>query len=519
MSRLERELVIQATPQGCEIALLENKELVEFHRDSNSTGLTIGDIYWARVQKILPPMNAVFVDIGEEKEGFLHYTDLGENFPSISTYFRKCTTKEIEPLKRFSLHPPLPKEGKIASILQVNDHIPVQVLKEPMNTKGARLSSDISLAGRFLVLVPFSDAVSVSKKISNAIERERLTKLCRELKHPKLGLIIRTVAEDKSVKEIHEDYLQLVEKWDIICKKLANASGITRLYEEESKSNTLLRDILNDSFTKIHVNTRPLASSIQSYIEKIAPEKVNIIKTHENTPYLFEEFKLTSKIKSSFNKIIPLKSGGYIILERTEAMYVIDVNSGINVAKKGLDSKESILKVNLEAAKEIARQLRLRDIGGIIVIDFIDSKDQDVKERVFLAMQEYMQSDKASHTILPLSKFCVMQITRSRTRPQEVVITREECPSCQGTGKITSSILITDMIWNKLQSMASVDKRITLIVHPFVESYLRQGVVSLYMRWQWRLRRRFTLISNSSLGINMYEILDEKCVKITDNLF
>ena len=514
MSQLERELVIQATDQGCEIALLENKELVEFHRDSASSSLTIGDIYWARVKKILPQMNAVFVDIGEEKEAFLHYTDLGENFPTILAYLKRCNSKEGSPMNLMSPSPALQKEGRISDVLNINDYIPVEVLKEPMSTKGARLSSDISLAGRFLVLVPFTDMVSVSKKIPDRIERERLIEICQGIKQKNFGVIIRTVANGKTIKDIHEDYLELISKWNSICKKLENANGITRLFEEESKSNTLLRDILNDSFTKIHVNTKHLSSSIRTYIEKIAPEKIDIIKLH-NSPYLFEEFQLTSKIKSSFNKIIPLSSGGYIIIEKTEAMYVIDVNSGLNVAKKSnLDTDSTILKVNLEAAKEIARQLRLRDIGGIIVIDFIDSKNQEIKERIFEEMHNFMRADKASHTILPLSKFCLMQITRSRTRPQEIVNTKEECPSCLGTGKVTSVVLITETILNKLKSVLQIEPNTTIMVHPFVYAYLKRGLINHHLKWQWSLKTRFRLIQNSSLGINEFQFLDKKMRKV-----
>jgi ribonuclease G len=290
-----------------------------------------------------------------------------------------------------------------------------------------------------------------------------------------------------------------------------NASGVTKIFEEESKSTTLLRDVLNDSFTKIHINSESMSKSIQSYIEKIAPDKADIVKYYKNQPYLFEEFNLTSRIKSAFNRIIPLKSRGYIIIEQTEAMYVVDVNSGLSVNKKtSLDSDESILQVNLEAAKEIARQLRLRDIGGIIVIDFIDSKNPEIRDRIFEAMQEFMRDDKASSTILPLSRFCLMQITRSRTRPQEKVVTKEECPSCKGTGKITNVILITDLIYNRLQTLVHTNTSFEVVVHPFIFAYLKLGVISEHLRWQWALRTRFVLRQNSNLGINEFQLIDSK---------
>ncbi|MFN5847145.1 MAG: Rne/Rng family ribonuclease, partial [Chitinophagales bacterium] len=370
---MERELVIQATDLGCDIALLENKELVEFHRESRQNTLNVGDIYWARVKKIMPPLNAVFIDIGEGKEAFLHYTDLGEKFSSFRGFFNRIIQKENEKIERFLVLPEYPKEGKIGDVLSVNDYLAVQILKEPMSSKGARLSADLSLAGRFLVLTPFMPQSNISRKISNPAERARLREITSKLTIKNVGVIIRTVAEGKSVKELYEDFNELLDKWQGICKKISQAQGIVKLHEEQSKSNTLLRDILNDSFTKIHVHGEELTANIKNYVEKIAPEKSDIIKSYKKDS-VFEVLNLTPRIKSSFNKIIPLPSGGYLIIEQTEAMCVIDVNSGVHKAKKDLlESNDSILKTNLEAAKEIARQLRLRDIGGIIVIDFIDT--------------------------------------------------------------------------------------------------------------------------------------------------
>jgi ribonuclease G len=505
---MERELVIQATDLGCDIALLENKELVEFHRESRQNTLNVGDIYWARVKKIMPPLNAVFIDIGEGKEAFLHYTDLGEKFSSFRGFFNRIIQKENEKIERFLVLPEYPKEGKIGDVLSVNDYLAVQILKEPMSSKGARLSADLSLAGRFLVLTPFMPQSNISRKISNPAERARLREITSKLTIKNVGVIIRTVAEGKSVKELHEDFNELLDKWQGICKKISQAQGIVKLHEEQSKSNTLLRDILNDSFTKIHVHGEELTANIKNYVEKIAPEKSDIIKSYKKDS-VFEVLNLTPRIKSSFNKIIPLPSGGYLIIEQTEAMCVIDVNSGVHKAKKDLlESNDSILKTNLEAAKEIARQLRLRDIGGIIVIDFIDTKIQETKETINDAMLGFMQSDKASHTILPLSKFCLMQITRSRTKPQEKVNTKEVCPSCKGSGKVSNVIFITDHILNSLQSVLKVDKNITLTVHPFVYAYLTKGLISEFIKWQWKLKTRIKLRKNSSLGVVDFHFMD-----------
>lgn len=507
---LERELVIQATDLGCDIALLENKELVEFHRESRQTTLNVGDIYWARVKKIMPPLNAVFIDIGEGKEAFLHYTDLGEKFSSFRGFFKRVISKEQLKIERFQPLEEFPKDGKIGDFLAVNDYLAVQILKEPMSSKGARLSADLSIAGRYLVLTPFMPQSNISKKITNPVERTRLREITSKLTINNIGVIIRTVAEGKTVKELHEDFNELLEIWQTICQKISQANGIVKLFEEQSKSNTLLRDILNDSFTKIHVHGEELSSSIKTYVEKIAPEKSDIIKSYTQES-VFEVLNLTPRIKSSFNKIIPLPSGGYLIIEQTEAMCVIDVNSGVHKAKKDLlESNESILKTNLEAAKEIARQLRLRDIGGIIVIDFIDTKVQETRDTIYEGMIDFMRPDKASHTILPLSKFCLMQITRSRTKPQEKVITKEVCPSCKGSGKVSNVIFITDHIFNKLQSVLKFDKHITLTVHPYVYAYLTKGLISEIIKWQWKLKTFIKLRKNSSLGVVDFHFTDSQ---------
>lgn len=506
---MERELVIQATDNGCDIALLENKELVEFHRESRQSTLNVGDIYWARVKKIMPPLNAVFIDIGEGKEAFLHYTDLGENFSSFQTFFRSVAQNESPKIEKYKPQPEYPKDGKIGDILAVNDYIAVQILKEPMGSKGARLSADVSIPGRYLVLTPFVPQSNVSKKISNAAERTRLKEITSKLTMKNLGVIIRTVAEGKTVKELHEDFNDLIIIWKGICQKVQHAKVITKLYEEQSKSNTLLRDILNDSFTKIHISGEELTHSIKNYVDKIAPEKADIIKSYTNND-VFEVLNLIPRIKSSFNKIIPLPSGGYLIIEQTEAMCVIDVNSGVHKAKRDLiESHDSIRKTNIEAAKEIARQLRLRDIGGIIVIDFIDTKSQEIKDAIYESMHEFMRTDKAKHTILPLSKFCLMQITRSRNKSAEKVYTKEVCPSCKGSGKVSNLIFITEHIYNKLVGVLKFENKPILTVHPFVYAYLNQGFISEFIKWQWKLKTRIKLKKNSNIGVVEYHITNK----------
>lgn len=513
MNDIARELIIQATEQGCEMALLENSELVEFHKENITNQLNIGDIYWARIKKMLPALNAVFVDINEDKEAFLHYTDLGENFNSIQDFYRKLKGEKDLKIENYSLKPSLEKNRKIEEFLSKNDMIPVQILKEPISSKGARLSTEISFPGRYVVLIPFENCINISKKITDKDERKRLHEIVSSIKPKNFGIILRTVSSGRSVKDIHEDINNLYKIWENTCTKIHKADNVIKVFEEAGKSNTLLRDFLNDSFTKIVVNNKELAESISDYIAQIAPEKRKIVQRVTDGTLLFEKLGLNSKIKSSFNKTVLLPSGGYLIIEHTEAMHVIDVNSGVNTFKKmNLEGDEAILKLNKEAAIEIARQIRLRDLGGIIAIDFVDSKNAAIKEQIFEEMQKAMKPDRANHTILPLSKFCVMQITRSRVKPQVVVKNQEQCPSCNGTGKISSSILITNSIHQKLKALSKEYKSLIIEVHPFIYSFLKIGFISTILKWQWKYKCSVHLIQNSDLAINEYHFYDKKRV-------
>lgn len=510
MNNIARELIIQATEHGCEMALLENGELVEFHRENITTQLNIGDIYWARVKKMLPALNAVFVDINEDKEAFLHYTDLGENFDSIQDFFRKLNGDKNLKLEHYALKPLLEKNRKIEELVAKNDMIPVQILKEPISSKGARLSTEISFPGRYVVLIPFENSINISKKITDKDERKRLYDIVSSIKPKNFGVILRTVSSGRSVKDIHEDMNTLFSIWEKTCLKISKADKVIKVFEEAGKSNTLLRDFLNDSFTKIVVNNKEIADSISDYISQIAPEKSKIVQRVSDGTLLFEKLGLNPKIKSSFNKTVLLPSGGYLVIEHTEAMHVIDVNSGVNTFKKmNLEGDEAILKLNKEAAIEIARQIRLRDLGGIISIDFVDSKNAEIKDQIFEEMQKAMKPDRANHTILPLSKFCVMQITRSRVKPQVVVKNQEVCPSCNGTGKISSSILITHSIHQKMKALSHEYHFLIIEVHPYIFSFLKFGLISPILKWQWKYKCRVQLIQNSDLSINEYHFYDK----------
>ena len=517
---MSNELIISATQDGCRIALLKDKTLVEFHQEAEGSKFTVGDIYLGTVKKVVPGLNAAFIDVGYDKDAFLHYLDLGPQFSSLQKFTKLVRAKKINGgrLDKFNSEPDIDKHGKIVQQLTKNQLIPVQIVKEPISTKGPRLSCELSLAGRYLVLVPFSNAVSVSKKITSSEERKRLLRLIQSIKPEKFGVIIRTVAENKEVAELDRDLRNLVKTWEDGMARLVNAQPRDKIIGELDKTSSLLRDLLNESFDNVHVDDRKMYDEIKAYIKTIAPEKEKIVKLYSGKAKIFEHYGIEKQIKSAFGTTVSLRTGGYLIIEHTEALHVIDVNSG-NKSNREENQETTALSVNVEAAREIARQLRLRDMGGIIVIDFIDMKSLDNKKLIYKVMKEEMIDDKAKSTVLPLSKFGLMQITRERVRPQMNIITKETCPTCSGTGKITASILTSDLIEKNIEHLLlkQNEKDLVLAVHPYLHAYFTKGFISQRMKWYMKYRRWVNIVIDTSLAVTEYKFLNKEGEEIQLN--
>ncbi len=507
---MEKELIINSTPTEVEIALSEDSKLVELHTQKTNSRFTVGDIFLGRIKKLMPGLNAAFVDIGHPKDAFLHYTDLGPKLPSLIRFTNMALNGETKNhgLGRFDLSKEIIKTGKIDKVLNRRYPILVQVLKEPISTKGPRLSCEITLPGRFLVLTPFSKIVSVSKKITSAEERKRLQVLIESIRPKNFGIIVRTAAEGKKVQHLHEEIRDLENKWKRIHRQLKNARAPLKLLSELDKTSSMLRDVLTDDFNNIVVNDRDMYDSIRSYLTSNVPEKAKIVHLHRSKRPLFDVHGITKQIKSSFGKTYTLPSGAYIVIEHTEAMHVIDVNSGPKMAKK--NQEEAVLNVNLESAREISRQLRLRDIGGLIIIDFIDMRNSDHKKLLVRKMREYMSNDRAQHTILSLSRFGLMQITRQRVRPEVKIDTAEVCPTCQGSGKVNASILIIDEIERDLEYVIQnrPKSKLKLYVHPFIYAYLRRGLPSKQMNWYRKYSRWVRIYEQAEFHVNQYRFYD-----------
>lgn len=484
---MNKEMIINASADGVEIALLEDKKLVELHYEHNNSAFAVGDLYLGKVKKLMPGLNAAFVDVGYEKDAFLHYTDLSPYIKSLLKFTQtaiKDTNPEGFDFGKFQNEQEILKTGKITDVLNQKPEIVVQILKEPISSKGPRLSCELSFPGRFVVLTPFNNFVSVSRKIHSGEERKRLQKIVESIKPKNFGVIVRTAAEGKNTAELHADLMDLANQWKAIQQNLKDAKPPKRIMSEQAKTTSILRDLLNESFQRIVVNEKGILQETKDYVSRIAPEKQEIINLYHNGQPIFDHYGITRQVKAAFGKTVNLNSGAYLIIEHTEAMHVIDVNSGTRAADG--NQEESALKTNLEAAEEIARQLRLRDIGGIIIIDFIDMKLPDNKRKLFEAMSDLMVNDRARHTILPISKFGLMQITRQRLRPEIHISTAEVCPSCKGTGKIGPSILITDEVQKDFQYLINQGHRkLKLSAHPMLIAYLKEKGFWRSMQWKW----------------------------------
>lgn len=515
------ELIIDVREKEISIALLEDKDLVEYQTEPRDASFSVGNIYFAKVRKIMPGLNASFVNVGYSKDAFLHYLDLGIPYHSYEKWLKQVCSdrKKLYPFDKVTRQPDLPKDGSVANVLTVGQDILVQIVKEPISTKGPRLTGEISFAGRYLVLMPFGQKVSVSNKIKSNQERTRLKQMVQAIKPRNCGVIVRTVAEGLRLEDIQADMDLLTKRWEDVQRKIQTATDRPQLvYEETSRAVAMLRDLFNPTYESIYVNDDDVYDEIKKYVEIIAPDRVHVVKKYTGKVPIFDNFNVTKQIKSGFGRTVNYKHGAYLIIEHTEAMHVVDVNSGNRA--RGVNGQEAnALDVNLGAADELARQLRLRDIGGIIIVDFIDMNLAEDRQQLYERMCKNMQKDRARHNILPLSKFGLMQITRQRVRPAIDVHVEEDCPTCMGRGKIKSSLLFTDILEQKIEYLTRKvgEKHFVLYVHPYVASYINKGLWSLKRKWQLRygggipfIAPSFDIIASQELSLLDYRFVNIK---------
>ena len=512
-----KDLIVDVTSKEVHIALMENSRLIELNKESvQGNHFTVGDVYLGRVKKLLPSLNAAFVDIGDQKDAFVHYLDLGLYFTAFDEFVRRSNpnTDTGALYQSISLGPILAKEGRIEDHLKPGQMIVVQIVKEPISTKGSRLTAEISLAGRNIVLLPFAEKVSVSQKIASKEERRRLETLVRSILPKNYGAIIRTASEGKKAAVLVAELKSLVEKWESSWQKIARNKSTQLLFTEYSKTTAILRDLLNDSFTNIYINDEKIYDETRKYIALISPEQEKIVHLYRDAKPIFEHFEVNRQIKSAFGRVVPMRQGAYLVIESTEAMNVIDVNSGIR--SKSTDHEETAFQVNCAAAEEIARQLRLRDMGGIVIVDFIDMHDNDHKNQLHKFMQDLMEDDRAKHNVLPLTKLGLMQISRQRIRPATEIATEEKCPVCHGTGKITSSAVIDEEIERQLAYYAQKGtKNFLLRTSPILGAYLKRGLFGSFVaKWKKKYKCKVDLVEDNDFTVLQFEICDEKGGKL-----
>lgn len=509
---MKTELIIRSNSSDIDFALLKDGKLIELNRETTDNKFSVGDIFLAKIGKVLTGLNASFVNVGYPKDGFLHYHDLGAQVQSLNKFIKKVSTGKYKEftLKNFRFEKDINKDGSINDVLKSGQNLLVQIVKEPISTKGPRISSELSIAGRFLVLVPFSNRISVSQKIEDADEKERLKRLAKSIRPKGFGVILRTVAEGKKVAELDKDLQNSLDRWKTMCKRIPNTNTPTKILSELNRASSILRDVMNDSFTSIITNDEVLKLEIKDYLREIYPEKEKIVKLHRSDVPIFEKYGIERQIKTSFGKTVSMSKGAYLVIEHTEALHVIDVNSG-NRSNKAGSQEETALEVNLIAATEVARQLQLRDMGGIIVIDFIDMHKAENRNKLYQHLKEQMSFDRTKHKILPPSKFGLVQITRQRVRPELSIKTTE--PNPNKNGEVEAPIVLIDKIEAEIEKIISnpKNKKITLNVHPFIASYLTKGVSSIRFGWYLKYKKWITIIPRDAYTYLHYKFkIDRK---------
>lgn len=515
---MKKELIISQEDDSIKIALIEDGRLCEYHESiDGDKKIVVGDIFVGKIKKLAPNLNAAFVNIGNDKDAFLHYQDLGPQFLSYKKWVKeaKHSKQKQLSLKSFDLEPEIQKTDNVSNVLAPGDEVLIQITKEPISSKGPRISTQISLTGRFLVLIPFDAKVSISKKIENPNEKTRLKTLVESIKPEGFGVIIRTVAEGKKVAELDNDMNLLIQKWSNCVANLVKNKQPAKILSEEDRASALLRDNFNRDYVNVICDDEQMVSDMKNYIEVIAPERKNIVQFYNSPTPLLEYYNIEKQLKQGFGKFvnIPSSKGAYLVIEHTEALHVVDVNSGNNINANKNTQNSHALNVNIMAATEIARQLRLRDMGGIIVVDFIDMIDAEHRKNLFEHLRNEMSRDKAKHKILPPSKFGLIQITRQRTKPEKIIETNEENPNKDGD--IVAPIIVMERLEENMKEVIAKNKdKLYLHVHPFVEAYLTKGVMSLQIKWFLKYKKWIVIIPRDSFKYLEYKVYNSKKVEL-----
>jgi len=514
-----KEIIINSSVTQNRVAITEDGKLVDFFVDNLNEKRMVGNIYLGRVARVLPGIRAAFIDIGMKHDGFLHFSDIASSTNDMQSLIEEDfeqvhdDDEEIENLKEKEQKPQQLKQYEVPR-LKKGQEILVQIIKEPVKGKGVRISSSISIPGRFCVLLPFDNKKGISKKITNFKERKRLRRIARSIVPSNFGIIIRTAAKEQDEKLIEADLKYLLETWNEIQKKIKESTPPALVYKDVSTTLSVIRDLFTPDVSRVFIDSKKIYREIRSYVRFMQPELLERIELYKGSEPIFDAFKIEDKIHEMFSKKVYLPSGGYIIIEQTEAMTVIDVNSGKYAARK--EQELNSLKTDLEAAREIVRQLRLRDIGGLIVVDFIDLEDEKNRKKIYDELKKEFRKDRAKTAMLPMTDFGLMQITRQRIRENILQSIYETCPYCNGTGLLIKKENIIYQIeeWLKKYKLQSREKSLRLVVHPSVAKELRDGRFSPILKFRLKYFFRLKLEEDINLNPGSFRIYSKKTGKL-----
>ncbi len=515
---MKNQIIVHSSGKQVRTALIENGDIAQLFIESPENQRTVGDIYLAEVHKVMRGIRAAFISMGTPKDAFLHFSDTGEN---LHNYIAMLNGKDAIP-KWFDQYPlaagpedtksektgelsSTDEQNRMGALLQPKQKLMVQIVKEPIGSKGPRVSTNISIAGRFLVLMPMGDYVAVSKRIRSFKERRRLRSIVSSILPEGFGVIVRTVAQGQKAEALQEDLKDVLDKWAGILEKMKTAKPPGLLHRDMDMTESLIRDLFAKDYDRVLIDDPKLFKSIKTYVSRVAPDMIPQIQLYKGSEHIFDYMKISQDVESIFSPRVKMPSGGYLIFEQTEAMYVVDVNSGRYAAKRA--QEDNSLKTNLEAAREIAKQLRLRDIGGIIVVDFIDLRDDVNRKKVYDELKKEFRKDRAKTNVLPMSDFGLVQITRQRIRPSVVKSVSKACPMCGGSGQLVSKdTILADLdAWLTKFRYAYKYRSVDMYVNPYLASLLQSGLISTRMKWMLRFWMRINITADESISMNDFK--------------
>jgi ribonuclease G len=514
---MNKEIIINTIGDETRIAITEGGLLTEYFVEQSDSQRSVGNIYLGRVAKVIPGIKAAFIDVGHKQDAFLHFSDIDPKIEELNTLIGDEDSDldiddedEENNHDKNSVTTQSSYQRSIQNIpkLEKGKEIIVQVTKEPVGNKGFRVTTRITLPGRFLVLLPFDNKIGVSKKIHDPRKRKRLRKIVRSIIPAGFGVVVRTVAANEDEGTIREELNRLLDTWKEIEQTIKNEKAPALVYKDASTTSSVIRDLFNYEVSKIIVDSKKIYKQLRDYLNQVHPNLEDRIELYKGKEPIFNVFGIEPQLRIAMSRKVSLPSGGHIVIDQTEAMTVIDVNTGKYAAS--MHQEINSLKINLEAAREICRQVRLRDIGGIIIIDFIDLEEEKNKKKVFDELKKEFRKDRAKVSILPMTEFGLIQITRQRVRKSIFQRTRDVCPTCGGTGILISkeSLLKDIEHWLRRFKLGKILPKVVLKINPFLENVILKGFFPRYIRWRIKFRIRLYVELDVSLKVDEFRFYD-----------